>query len=42
MKKAEITKLKTNKIVTNQYLYSKLQVVQLIKIFEVTLKQKRN
>ena len=41
MKKAEITKFKTNKIVTNQYLYSKLQVVQLIKIFEVTLKQKK-
>jgi len=41
MKKAEVTKFKTNKIVTNQYLYSKLQVVQLIKIFEVTLKQKK-
>ncbi len=41
MKKAEITKFKTNKIVTNQFLYSKLQVVQLIKIFEVTLKQKK-
>jgi hypothetical protein len=41
MKKAEITKFKTNKIVTKQYLYSKLQVVQLIKIFEVTLKQKK-
>ena len=41
MKKAEIIKFKTNKIVTNQYLYSKLQVVQLIKIFEVTLKQKK-
>ena len=41
MKKTEITKFKTNKIVTNQYLYSKLQVVQLIKIFEVTLKQKK-
>ena len=41
MKKAEITKFETNKIVTNQYLYSKLQVVQLIKIFEVTLKQKK-
>jgi len=41
MKKAEITKFKTNKIVTQQFLYSKLQVVQLIKIFEVTLKQKK-
>ena len=42
MSNTEIFKLGNNtKIVTNQYLYSKLQVVQLINVFEVTLKQKK-
>ena len=41
MSKTDIFKLKTSKTVTPQYLYSKLQVVQLINVFEVTLKQKK-
>ena len=42
MSNTEIFKFGTNtKIVTPQYLYSKLQVVQLINVFEVTLKQKK-
>ena len=41
MSNTDILKLKTSKIVTPQYLYSKLQVVQLINVFEVTLKQKK-
>ena len=41
MSKTDILKLKTSKTVTPQYLYSKLQVVQLINVFEVTLKQKK-
>ena len=41
MSNTDIFKLKTSKTVTPQYLYSKLQVVQLINVFEVTLKQKK-
>ena len=42
MSNTEILKFGTNtKIVTPQYLYSKLQVVQLINVFEVNLKQKK-
>ena len=41
MSNTDIFKLKTSKIVTPQYLYSKLQVVQLINVFEITLKQKK-
>ena len=41
MSTTDIFKLKTSKPVTPQYLYSKLQVVQLINVFEVTLKQKK-
>ena len=40
--KFDIFKLKSNpKIVTQQFLYSKLLVVQLINVFEVTLKNKK-
>ena len=41
MSNTDIFKFKTSKTVTPQYLYSKLQVVQLINVFEVTLKQKK-
>ena len=41
MKTAELKKFSTSKTVTNQFLYSKLLVTQLINIFEVTLKQKK-
>ena len=42
MNNVDIFKLKSNpKIVTQQFLYSKLLVVQLINVFEVTLKNKK-
>ena len=42
MSNVDIFKLKSNpKIVTQQFLYSKLLVVQLINVFEVTLKNKK-
>ena len=42
MKDAEIEKfVSTSKIVTDQFLYSKLLVTQLIDVFEKTLKNKK-